>query len=80
MPGTQLYAVFGETGEVNTFHHQGFTGVPEGFVISAVSDDGLTEGIEKDCITAVQWHPERLLHDPRHRRIIEDFISRCLLG
>ena len=79
VPGTRLHSIFGDTYPVNTFHHQGFTGVPDGFVLSAVSDDGISEGIEKDCVTAVQWHPERLVSDPKHRRIVEEFVKQCSL-
>ena len=78
-PGTRLFEIFGAAYPVNSFHHQGFTGVPDGFTLSAVSDDGISEGIEKDCITAVQWHPERLLADDRHRRIVEEFVKQCSL-
>lgn len=80
VPGTLMYSIFGGTGDVNSYHHQGFTGAPKGFVISAISDDGLTEAIEKDRITAVQWHPERLPDDHRHCSIIRAFIGQCLLG
>ena len=79
IPGTQLHSFFGDAYPVNTFHHQGITEAPEGFTLSARSDDGLAEGIEKDCILAVQWHPERLLHDAKHRAIVEAFVRKCSL-
>jgi putative glutamine amidotransferase len=79
VPDTQLHSFFGDAYPVNTFHHQGITEAPEGFTLSARSDDGLAEGIEKDCILAVQWHPERLLHDAKHRAIVEAFVRKCSL-
>ncbi len=60
--GTLLYDIIKEeTIVVNSSHHQGVKDIAEGFVVSAFSEDGLPECIEKqdDRILAVQWHPER---------------------
>ena len=46
-------------------------------MLSGVSEDGIIEAIEKDHVIGVQWHPERLLHDPRHLSIIQSFIEEC---
>lgn len=43
---------------VNSFHHQNIDHLAPGFTISACSEDGLIEGIEKGNIIAFQWHPE----------------------
>lgn len=43
---------------VNSFHHQAIKDVAPGFKISAISEDGIIEAIEKDNIVGVQWHPE----------------------
>ena len=48
--------------EVNTLHYQAIDKVAPNFKISALSDDGIVEAIEKDKIIAVQWHPE-LMND-----------------
>ena len=60
--GTQVAAIYGDsTVGVNSFHHQAVKEVPEGFVVSARSDDGLIEAMESTgpCfMIGVQWHPE----------------------
>ena len=47
----------------NTSHHQAIKNIANGFVINAVAEDGIIEGIEnqnhKFCV-GVQWHPEYL--------------------
>ena len=69
--GTKLYDIFGDQYQVNSFHHQSLASVPKGFICSAISEDGIIEAIEKDHVLAVQWHPERLIHDPKHLAIIQ---------
>ena len=59
--GTLLHSLLGETAGVNTSHHQAVKDVAPGFVISAVSEDGVVEAIEKtdaECVIGVQFHPE----------------------
>ena len=59
--GTVLHSLLGETAGVNTSHHQAVKDVAPGFVISAVSEDGVVEAIEKkdaECVIGVQFHPE----------------------
>src|SRR5579859_7439711 len=55
-PGTPL-----DTCSVNSRHHQSVGKVAPEFVVSAVSPDGVIEGIERPasafCV-GVQWHPE----------------------
>ena len=46
--------------EVNSYHNQAINRLADGFRVTAVSDDGIIEGIERDNIVAVQWHPEVL--------------------
>ena len=64
--GTILHSILGETAGVNTSHHQAVKDVAPGFVISAVSEDGVVEAIEKsdaECIIGVQFHPEAFVAD-----------------
>ena len=59
--GTKLHSLLGESAGVNTSHHQAVKDVAPGFIISALSEDGVVEAIEKEgaeCIIGVQFHPE----------------------
>lgn len=62
VPGSKLATIFGcESLAVNTFHHQAVSKVPQGFLISAISPDGVIEGMEAvdgRAVIGVQWHPE----------------------
>ena len=57
-----LHSLMGtETLAVNSFHHQAVKEVPQGFRITAMSADGIIEGMESTTfrpILGVQWHPE----------------------
>lgn len=77
VPGTRLHSIFGDRAPVNSSHHQAVKKAPEGFIISAYSDDGLIEGFEKGNIIAVQWHPERIQQDSRHHALTELFLEDC---
>lgn len=82
--GTLLREIVGEqTGEINSSHHQGIDRVGEGLIISARSEDGITEGLEwedknnKPFLLAIQWHPERMIDmsSPFTRKILDRFIE-----
>ena len=75
--GTVLHKLLGDEHAVNSYHHQNIDHVAKGFIVNSWSDDGLAEGIERDNILAVQWHPERLTWDEGHRSIFEYFVSLC---
>lgn len=60
---TKLHKIFGDKVITNSFHHQAVKDLAPDFKISALSKDGVVEGIEKqgeDFIVGVQWHPEML--------------------
>jgi putative glutamine amidotransferase len=66
IPGTRLASSLGgsspmETCAVNSRHHQAVGRVAPAFVVSAASEDGVIEAIERPASTfclGVQWHPE----------------------
>jgi putative glutamine amidotransferase len=59
-----------ENGTVNSFHHQAVDMIAPGMKISALSDNGVAEAIEREMplgksfIMGVQWHPEALSKNP----------------
>ena len=63
--GSVLKKMFGkEFLRVNSFHHQAVKQVADGFVETALSADGINEGMEAMPIReiySVQWHPEGLI-------------------
>lgn len=70
-----LYDVYKNTTiEVNSYHSQAIKDLAPNFKVTAISEDGIIEGIERENIVAVQWHPE-LVHD---MKIFKEFISRFL--
>ncbi|HTR35979.1 MAG TPA: gamma-glutamyl-gamma-aminobutyrate hydrolase family protein [Bryobacteraceae bacterium] len=60
--GTRLAAIIGAgEHEVNSRHHQAAARLGQALVVSAVSADGVIEGLEdprQPFAIAVQWHPE----------------------
>ena len=59
--GSFLYEIYNiEKINVNSLHNQSIKNVAPGFIVSAISDDEIIEGIEKNNIVAVQWHPEKM--------------------
>ena len=72
---TLLSRILGQdTVLVNSQHHQAVDKVAPGLVLSALSEDGIVEGIEKPdakfCL-GVQWHPEWLsAADPAMQGIV----------
>ncbi len=79
-PGTRLYAIQGrETRNVNSIHHQAVLQIPDGWIVSALAEDGIVEAIERpgpSFMLAVQWHPEELAaeSDDDHR-LFKAFVS-----
>lgn len=81
MPNTRIHRIFkSDRLLVNSFHHQAAKVVPDNFIVSAVSSDGIPEAIEHKTksIMAVQWHPEVMIKKhPVMLRIFEEFINWC---
>lgn len=57
--------------QVNSFHHQAINQVAQGFRVTAISEDGIIEAIEKDKIVGVQWHPEQMGDVAFFRKYVE---------
>lgn len=82
MEGTMLRTISGPKAfKVNSFHHQAVKEPAPGFVVSAISSDGIIEGIESrqhDFVVGVQWHPENLSAlDEISKNIFRAFIMRA---
>ncbi len=63
--GSTLRKLLGESVVVNSTHHQSVKDLAPGFRISAISEDGIVEGIEMidaKCVMGVQFHPEVMVH------------------
>lgn len=67
---------------VNSRHHQAVREVAPGLVVSAVSGDGVIEGIESPDgrVVAVQCHPEALTRLDWARRLFRDFVIAARRG
>jgi putative glutamine amidotransferase len=82
-PGTRLAASLGastplDTCAVNSRHHQAVGRVAPSFVVSAVSEDGVVEAIERPssafCV-GVQWHPENFWRTGEFAGLFGDFVA-----
>jgi putative glutamine amidotransferase len=76
--GTELASILGSgTHPVNSRHHQAVGDVGDGLTVSARSEDGVIEGLErsdKRFAVAVQWHPEdQVSRDEAQRKLFEAF-------
>ena len=78
--GSQLLSILGDKQvEVNSLHHQAVGDIAPSAKISALSSDGIIEGIElpdKHFALAVQWHPEDLIdNDARMQNLFVAFVE-----
>lgn len=88
-PGSDLFDIFGECAGVNSYHHQAVMDTAKGFAVTGISEDGIVEGMESDAqisdpegrlfpqVTAVQWHPERMINEPAQLELFARFVRRC---
>lgn len=77
---SKLHSIIGETAvKTNSFHHQANKEVPDGYIISARSNDGIIEAIEhteKKFVFGLQWHPEGSFNnDSTSQKIFNKFIE-----
>ncbi|NUS72453.1 MAG: gamma-glutamyl-gamma-aminobutyrate hydrolase family protein [Corynebacteriales bacterium] len=76
-PETKAASIFGDTAEVNSYHHQGVED-PGSLTITGWAPDDVIEVLEdpdKEFVLGVQWHPEEL-GDPRLFSAFVDVCSR----
>lgn len=76
---TKLFHIFGkEKIFVNSFHHQGIKELGNNLLVSALSEDGIIEGIEATddrFLIGLQFHPENLVKDhPEFLNIFNELI------
>jgi len=82
-PKTRLAEIIGGGGhDVNSRHHQAVEGLGQGLMVSAISEDGVIEGLEYKAASfavAVQWHPEdRIRVSAADRKLFEAFASAVI--
>ena len=81
--GSWLAEIMGAQKErlVNSLHHQGIKDLGAQLIVTAVSPDGLAEGIEipdHRFAVGVQWHPEEMQdHDQDMANLFRAFINAC---
>jgi putative glutamine amidotransferase len=84
--GTHLAASLGpdtplDACPVNSRHHQSVGRLAPGFVVSAVSPDGIVEAIERPasafCV-GVQWHPENFWQTGEFGGLFRDFVAAAM--
>jgi putative glutamine amidotransferase len=86
-PGSELHRITGlDGGIVNSFHHQAVDKIAPGMKITAKSENGVAEAIEREdpegrsFVMAVQWHPERLDKNPGLSRPLADsFLEQVII-
>lgn len=84
-PNTRLAEIIGPGGhDVNSRHHQAVDRMAEGLNVSAISEDGVIEGLEKPGAAfaiAVQWHPEdRIFVNDEDRKLFAAFAEAVALN
>ncbi len=89
-PGSLLAKITGKQKlGVNSTHHQAVARVAAPLKVTAVSSDGIAEGLELKpsaarmlpFLLSVQFHPERLVDRyPEHQAIFRGFTQACVLS
>jgi putative glutamine amidotransferase len=82
VPDSRLAAAVGATRlSCSSHHHQGIERVGEGIAVTARSDDGLPEAIEREgdgWMLGVQWHPEdTAAADAAQQRLFDRLVGRA---
>ena len=81
VPGSSLWNVLGDRFLVNSFHHQAIKRPGSELCVTAMSTDGLIEGIVSNdgLASGVQWNPESFLRLSSNPMIalFQDFVDHC---
>jgi putative glutamine amidotransferase len=76
--GSRLHRIIGRSSiEVNSSHHQAIDILGEGLRPTALSEDGLIEGVEHaayDFVMGVQWHPEGTIRRNHSKELFRAFV------
>ena len=72
-----LYEVYNtDTISGNSYHLQCSDVPAPGFRVTARAEDGTVEGIEKDNIIGVQWHPEAMRDMTFFKKYVEKYLTK----
>jgi putative glutamine amidotransferase len=82
--GSKLHEIFqSDSLKVNSFHHQAVKRTASNFKVTALSPDGIIEGIEdrtRDFVVGVQWHPEDLsIKYPEFLKLFIKFVEHAYI-
>ena len=73
----ELQTLYGESGFVNSAHHQCVGKLGRGAIVTAMGDNGVIEGFSRERLHAYQFHPERLcLNSTDGRKIFSAFYGK----
>ncbi len=76
--GNLLYELFGESTEVNSYHHQAIDKCAPNLSVIAQALDQTIEAIIGENILAVQWHPERMTTLSETKALFKSFVDSLL--
>jgi len=79
-PGSRLAQLAGaDTAQVNSAHHQAIRKPGRSLRVVATAPDGVIEAVEwtgdANCVTGVQWHPERQPADPLAQALFSELVA-----
>jgi putative glutamine amidotransferase len=67
--------------QVNSSHHQSLKLIGKGLEVLAAAKDGVVEAVtcpSDRCTFGIQWHPERMLSDPKQVQLARWFVSQAV--
>lgn len=80
-PDSLIHDLFGDSLEVNSFHHQAICNLGKGVTATAHAKDNIIESIQlmtKPFVLGVQWHPEIMLNQSSAMLpLFQAFINAC---